>query len=158
MTDEMIPCSKFATHSSTRKAAILGYEGKTLLNAPLLAEVVELRREVAQLLGFKNWAAYILQVKSSSLPPPPSPLPLTSETVAKTPEKVFEFLDDLENKLRPLGEKEKSELLAIKKEDCEARGIAYVDELFLWDYRYYDRIWQEKNLGLGKSLLFHGEG
>lgn len=78
--------------------------------------------------------------------------------MAKTLEKVFEFLDDLENKLRPLGEKEKSELLAIKKEDCEARGIAYVDELFLWDYRYYDRIWQEKNLGLGKSLLFHGEG
>lgn len=71
--------------------------------------------------------------------------------MAKTPEKVFEFLDDLENKLRPLGEKEKRELLVIKKADCEARGIAYVDELFLWDYRYYDRLWQETNLGLGES-------
>lgn len=85
--------------------------------------------------------------------------------MAKTPETVFAFLDDLEAQLRPLGEAEKVKLLALKKEECEARGMAYEDELFLWDYRfvlpllfsiawltrarrYYDRLWLEKNLAL----------
>lgn len=55
--------------------------------------------------------------------------------MAKTPETVFAFLADLEAQLRPLGEAEKVKLLALKKEECEKRGIAYDDELYLWDYR-----------------------
>lgn len=59
--------------------------------------------------------------------------------MAKTPETVFSFLDDLESKLRPVGEAELVELLALKKEFHEARGWEFDGSFRLWDYRFYDR-------------------
>lgn len=131
--------SKYANLPATRKAAVLGYEGKTeKVNAPLLAEIVSLRRRAAVLLGKESWADHVLEVK-----------------MAKDSKTVFAFLADLNEKLRPLGIAEKQELLALKKEDCAERGIAYSDTLYLWDYRYYDRLFLEKSLSLGESRLSH---
>lgn len=110
----------------------MGYEGKTLVNGPLLEEVVRLRREAASILGYNNYAEWVLEVK-----------------MAKTPATVFDFLADLETKLRPLGESEKTELLALKKEIHAAKGWEFDGKLYLWDYRFYDRLWMEKNLQLG---------
>lgn len=54
--------SQYADVPATRRKAQLGYEGKTIQNAPVLDEVVKLRRKVAELLGFDNFADYILDV------------------------------------------------------------------------------------------------
>ncbi len=110
---------------------MLGYEGKTADNAPILEKVANLRRQAAQLLGYNNHAEYILEVK-----------------MAKTPKAVMDFLTDLETKLRPLGEAEKKTLLALKKDECDARGWGFDGELYLWDRTYYERLHLEKTLAL----------
>lgn len=136
-TPDIIPVFKYANDPATRKAAVLGYEGKTLQNAPLLDEIVTLRRESAKLLGFRSWSEYTLQVR-----------------MAKTPENVFNFLNDLEEKLTPLGEIEKLKLLELKKEISAARGEEFDGKtLNLWDYRYYDRLYLERTLNLDEEAI-----
>lgn len=61
-TPDIVPVFKFANLPSTRKAAVLGYEGKTLQNAPLLAEIVKLKQQAAEILGYKTHAEWILEV------------------------------------------------------------------------------------------------
>lgn len=70
--------------------------------------------------------------------------------MAKDSTTVKAFLDDLRTKLTPLGIAEKEKLLLLKKEEHLERGIDFDGVLYLWDYRYYDRLYLEKNLALGQ--------
>lgn len=121
---------------ATRKAAVLGYEGKNIVNAPLLAEIVELRQQAAGILGYSTYADYIIEVK-----------------MAKTSKTVLDFLDDLQAKLMPIGEMEKLRLLKLKEEECKERGWKYDGELRLWDYRYYDQMYLAKTLSLDEEAI-----
>jgi Zn-dependent oligopeptidase len=56
---------------------------------------------------------------------------------AETPENVKEFLGELSKKLDPLIKKEMSSLLALKEEECLARGVKSDGRINMWDYRYY---------------------
>ena len=58
-------------------------------NSDLMTEILTLRAELAQLLGFENYAAYSLATK-----------------MAETPEQVVSFLNDLAGMSRPQAEKE----------------------------------------------------
>lgn len=62
-------------------------------------------------------------------------------------------MDDLEERLKPIGKKDLKTLLALKKEVCEKRGLPFDEVLYLWDYRYYDRLFVEKSLSLDDSLI-----
>ncbi|KAJ8293989.1 Thimet oligopeptidase [Rhodotorula toruloides] len=135
-TPDITPIFKYAANAETRKRANLSYEAKTLANASVLSDIVKLRHEAAQLLGYKNHAEWVLEVK-----------------MAKKPSEVHAFLEDLESKLRPLGLKERETLLALKKEECEQRGWPFDDKFNLWDYRYYDRLHVEKTLDLDDNLV-----
>ncbi|KAM0786272.1 hypothetical protein ACM66B_001752 [Microbotryomycetes sp. NB124-2] len=135
-TPDIVPVFKYANVPETRRMAVLGYEGKTSQNTPLLAEIVKLRQQAAKLLGYESHAAFILEVK-----------------MAKTPKQVMDFLDDLETKLRPMGEKERDTLLALKKEEHEKRGWPVDGEFKLWDYRYYDRLYTEKTLNVDENKV-----
>lgn len=99
----------------------------------MLAEIITLRRQAAALLGKDNWAEHVLAVK-----------------MAKDATSVNAFLHDLRTKLTPLGIAEKEKLLLLKKEEHLERGIDFDGVLYLWDYRYYDRLYLEKNLALGQ--------
>ena len=99
-----------------------------------MRELAALRHEAAQLLGYANHAEWVLEVK-----------------MAKNPREVEAFLRDLEDKLRPLGLEERKRLLELKREEHEKRGLAQDDTFYLWDYRYYDRLFVEKTLDLGAS-------
>ena len=85
-------------------------------NAPLIARIVELRREVAALLGYKTYAEVSLVPK-----------------MADSPEQVLGFLDDLARKSRPFAEKDVAELRsfassALRLNALEAWDVAYVSE------------------------------
>ena len=45
------------------------------------------------------------------------------------------FLDDLETKLCPAGEREREIFLQLKKEEYAERGHLFDDEFYIWDYR-----------------------
>ncbi|GAA5998615.1 metalloendopeptidase [Rhodotorula paludigena] len=138
-TPDVFPLYKSAHLPSTRRRANLSYEAKTLQNVPLLREMVSLRNEAARLLGYANHAAWVLEIK-----------------MAKTPDAVDAFLADLEHKLRPLGLAERERLLALKREEHQRRGLpksADDDQFFLWDYRYYDRLFVERELDLDEDAV-----
>lgn len=62
-------------------------------------------------------------------------------------------MDDLEQKLKPVGAREREILLAIKKEEHAKLGLPFDGEFYIWDYRYYDRKYIEQTLDLDDSLV-----
>ncbi|KAG2009857.1 metallopeptidase MepB, variant 2 [Coprinopsis cinerea AmutBmut pab1-1] len=135
-TPDIFPIFKFAENPETRRRAQEGHESRLQINVPLLDKVLDLRRQIASLLGYKTWADYITEVK-----------------MIKSGKGVQDFLDDLESKLRPVGEKEKAILLELKKKDHEERGLPFDGNFYLWDYRYYDRKYIEQTLDLDDMVV-----
>ena len=83
-------------------------------NSPVMAEILALRHELAQLLGFDSYAFKSLATK-----------------MAEDPQQVLDFLTDLAKRARPQGEKELAQLRAFAKAEFG------VDELQPWDIAYY---------------------
>ncbi len=82
-------------------------------NAPLIARIVPLRREMARLLGYQNFAELSLVPK-----------------MADSPAQVLGFLDDLARRAKPFADKDVAELRAFAKAEL---GIA---DLQAWDIAY----------------------
>jgi oligopeptidase A len=82
-------------------------------NTPLIARIVELRREQARLLGYPSFADVSLVPK-----------------MAESPAQVLGFLDDLARRARPFAEKDVAELRAFAAKEL---GLA---ELQSWDLAY----------------------
>ena len=61
-TPDYVPVVKQAVLPETRKRANVGYESKTSQNGPLLSEIVRLRQEAAELLGYKSHSDWVLEV------------------------------------------------------------------------------------------------
>ena len=85
-------------------------------NTALIARIVELRRELAELLGYRNYAEVSLVPK-----------------MAESPEQVLRFLEDLAQRARPYAEKDVAELREFARrelglERLEAWDVAYASE------------------------------
>jgi oligopeptidase A len=97
-------------------------------NTALIARIVELRRELAQLLGYASYAEVSLVPK-----------------MAESPAQVLSFLDDLARRARPFAEKDVAELRAFAREklrlaSLEAWDVGYVSEkLRLERYAFSDQ-------------------
>ncbi|KAF5382609.1 hypothetical protein D9615_002965 [Tricholomella constricta] len=135
-TPDIFPVFKFAENPETRRRAQEGHESRLEVNVPLLSKALDLRRQIAKILGYNTWADYI-----------------TEEKMIKSGKGVDDFLNDLQEKLLPVGTKEREILLAIKKKEHEAKGIPFDGEFYIWDYRYYDRKYIEESLDLDDSLV-----
>lgn len=83
-------------------------------NRPLILELVRLRAERAELLGYPNWAAYRLETQT-----------------AREPETALDMMTDLGPAVRANTERE----AALIRERMRADGIE--DELQPWDWEYY---------------------
>ena len=82
-------------------------------NTPLIARILELRREDAAMLGYPNFAEVSLVPK-----------------MAQSPRQVLEFLRDLARRARPFAEKDLAELRAF------ARAELGLEKLESWDVGY----------------------
>jgi thimet oligopeptidase len=119
---ELFPILTNCKVESTRKAMEFASSAKCVdQNTPLLTEIVSLRKEEAELLGYEDHASLILDVK-----------------MAKNSSTVFKFLYDLNAKLEAPIEAEIARLLEIKKQDKAQRNESFSGELHLWDWRFYD--------------------
>jgi oligopeptidase A len=91
-------------------------------NGPLMDRILELRRELARLLGYANFAEVSLATK-----------------MAPSPEKVTAFLADLAQRSRPFGQRDRAEL------DEFARRRDGLAQLEAWDFAFYrERLRQER--------------
>ncbi len=85
-------------------------------NTPLITEIVNLRRELAQLLEFESYAAYSLEPK-----------------MADTPAQVMKFLEDLGVRAKPFAQRDLAELKAFARDKLgmpalEAWDVGYASE------------------------------
>jgi oligopeptidase A len=85
-------------------------------NTPLIARIVPLRREIAQLLGYRDYAEVSLVPK-----------------MAESSSQVLAFLDDLARRARPFAERDVAELREFSKtelniQDLQAWDVAYASE------------------------------
>ncbi|KAF7291588.1 Metallopeptidase MepB [Mycena chlorophos] len=135
-TPDIFPVFKFAQNPETRRLAYEGHESRLAINAPLVDRFLGLRREIAKVLEYPTWADYVTEVK-----------------MVKSAKNVVAFLDDLENKLRPVGIKDRETLLAMKEKEHAARGLPFDGEFYIWDYRYYDEKYIKSTLDLDDMLV-----
>lgn len=121
---DLFPVLKYAKKPETRKSAFIADDSKCPDNAGILIEAVKLRAELSKLLGYNNFSEYVLE-----------------ERMAKNPETVMSFLNDLKVKLRPLGEKEFDYLKSLKEKETGEK----VNNYYIWDQRYYHTKMLEKD-------------
>ena len=104
--------------ASGRKA----YQANEFNNEENIKKIAKLRFDRANLLGYTTHADYVLE-----------------ERMAKNPETVIEFLNDLLIKAKPFAEKEIKELADF------AKKIDGIETLQRWDHAYYaEKLKQEK--------------
>ena len=91
-----------------------GFQNDDLDNQKIVLDIANLRQQRAALLGYKTHAHYVLE-----------------ERMAKTPEKVIHFLNDLLEKATPFAKKEFENLSAFAYQNDD------IKELQKWDGAYY---------------------
>jgi oligopeptidase A len=93
------------------RASELGPSAGRFDNSPIIQEILPLRHELAQLLGFANYADYALATR-----------------MAKSAKQVLGFLDDLARRCRPAARREFSDLEEFAGRKLEAWDLAYFSE------------------------------
>ncbi|XP_040178573.1 thimet oligopeptidase isoform X1 [Rana temporaria] len=105
-------------------------------NNKILCELVKLREEKSSLLGFETHADFILEMN-----------------MAKNSKTVASFLDELSQKLKPLGEQERAVMWELKKKECEKRGLEFDGQINAWDMRYFMNQVEETTYSVDQNLL-----
>ncbi|WP_348694463.1 oligopeptidase A [Stutzerimonas balearica] len=98
-------------------------------NGPVMEEILDLRQELAKLLGYASYAELSLATK-----------------MAESPEQVLGFLRDLAVRSKPFAEKDLAELRAFAAE----QGL---DDLKSWDTGYYAEKLRQSRYSLNQEEL-----
>jgi len=107
-----------------------GFKNDELDNQDIVLKIANLRFERAHLLGYKTHAHFVLE-----------------ERMAKTPEKVNEFLNELLEKAKPAAKKE------FEKLETFAKELDSLDQLQKWDSAYYSEKLKQKLFSLDDEQL-----
>ncbi len=99
-------------------------------NKEIASKIVSLRVEKAQMLGYDTHATFVLE-----------------ETMAKTPETVQVFLNELMDAARPMSQLEAKNLQKL----INSRGEDF--KLEAWDWAYYTEILRKEKFDLDESQL-----
>lgn len=113
-----LPVLNNAGKEDTRKAYLLKYQTRAAdKNLSILDEMVRKRYELGKLMGYNSYAAYTI-----------------SRKMAKSPDKVWSFLNDLLNRTR---EKALQDEDLLKKQRNEETGVQSDLPVKPWDVNYY---------------------
>lgn len=131
------PITRKASNPKTRQRIEYAFNRRCIQeNTPILEELVELRKKMADLLGYPTHASYITELRMS-----------------KTAEAVSSFLSELCSKLRPLGDADLAEMLSLKEAECKELGHEYDGKINYWDMRYYMTMVEEKKYAVDQNKL-----
>lgn len=130
-----IPFMKYAKNRELRKELSLAFGSKGFHNDKLdnqnnVLDIVKLRFERANLLGYKTHADFVLE-----------------ERMAQTPEKVHSFLNELLEKAKPAAEREFQQL------ENFAKKIDGIDRLEKWDGSFYSEKLKQELFDLDDEKL-----
>ncbi|WP_298238493.1 M3 family metallopeptidase [uncultured Algibacter sp.] len=130
-----IPFITYADNRELRKKLSLAagskaFKGDDLDNQNNVLQIVKLRHERANLLGYKTHAHFVLE-----------------ERMAETPETVLKFSNELLEKAKPAAERE------FKTLENFAKELDNIDRLEKWDGAYYSEKLKQKLFSLDDEKL-----
>jgi len=129
------PFMKYANDRELREELFMAYmsksfKGDELDNRENIKKIVNLRLELAQLLGYNNYADYVLERK-----------------MAQNTKGVYQLLDELFEASAGVAKKEKAEVEAF------ARELGFNDEIMPWDWSFYSEKLKIKKFELDDEKL-----
>ena len=135
-TLDMPSYSPFMTYSTQRELRKQMYMARNTVcthdnsenNIEICKRLINLRREIAQLLGFKTFADYVLKHR-----------------MASNVRNVYRLLDNLIDAYKPTALQERDELKKIAKKE--------VDKIYPWDSGFYSHQLQMKKYNLDAEML-----
>jgi len=126
---------KFSSRRDLRKKLYLAYNTRSVGgkndNTSLIKEIVDLRMNVAAMLGYETYADYVLE-----------------ERMAKNRKTVETFLDELMTPSLPVAKKEIADILAFAKSE----GFEDI-ELQPWDFSYWSEKYRQKKYSINEEVL-----
>jgi len=130
-----IPFMTYAKNRELRKKLAIvfgkkGFQNNENNNEQVVLDIVTLRHQRANLLGYKTHAHFVLE-----------------ERMAETPEKVLSFSNDLLAKAKPAALKEFNTLQEY------AKKLDGIDQLQKWDSAYYSEKLKKELFNLDQELL-----
>lgn len=129
-----VPFMKYADNRSLRKDLYLAYNTKALGgefdNQNTIKKITELRLKIAQLMGYKDYAAYALHKR-----------------MAENEKNVYQLLDELLKAYKPKAEKEIAEVQAFAK----SKGADF--QVMPWDWSYYSEKLKEEKYSVNDEQL-----
>lgn len=130
-----IPFMTYASNRELRKRlsrafSSKGFKGDELDNQEIVKQIVNLKNERAQLLGYATHAHFILE-----------------ERMAESPEKVMGFLDEIQQYGKPGAEKDVAEVAAY------AKKLDGLTDLQRWDFGYYSEKLKKEKYTIDDELL-----
>lgn len=130
-----IPFVTYADNRSLRKEMAIAagkkaFQNNQFDNQQNIKDIVRLRHERANLLGYKTHSHFVLE-----------------ERMAQTPEKVISFSNDLLEKAKPAAKREFAELTAF------AAALDGIEQLEKWDGAYYSEKLKQKKFNLDDEKL-----
>ncbi len=130
-----VPFVTYANNRELRKKMSIAYGARAFKNdafdnQEIVLKIVNLRHQRAQLLGYPSHAHFVLE-----------------ERMAKSPENVVEFLNQLLEKAKPAAEKEFYEL------ENFAKKTDAINQLQKWDGAYYAEKLKKQRFNLDEEKL-----
>lgn len=121
---------KYGNNPDKRKELHEAYLTRAPENENIIEEILSLRKEVSELLGYKNYSEISFLTK-----------------MVDNSDQVFKFLNTLKDKSLPIAEKEDQELKKF------ARSEYNIDKLNPWDKSYYINKYKEKKFNFKQEEL-----
>ncbi|MGY6558020.1 MAG: M3 family metallopeptidase [Nitritalea sp.] len=130
-----LPFMTYSENRERRKELFYAYntkaaKGDALDNKALIQEILALRQERAQLLGYATYADFVLE-----------------ERMAQSPDAVLQFLEELLERALPKAKEEMATLEAF------AKATAGIDRLEKWDFAFFAEKLKKKEYAIDDALL-----
>ncbi len=127
---DYIPIMEYCKNRDIRKHFCMKFKSRCINeNTPIINQVFQLRREIAEIFGFENYSDYKLQ-----------------QSMAETTANVNKFLSELLEKVKPLHHLDMEQLTKLALAD----GIEHLE---IYDIAYYSRIFVEQTCAFDKEEL-----
>lgn len=131
-----IPFITYADNRALREKLYLAYSSKCshnngCNNLDLVKQIVNTKMEIAQLLGYKDYASYALRNR-----------------MAQTSEAVYKLLNQLIEAYKPTAQREYEEVQALARQE---QGANF--RLMPWDWSYYSNKLKDQKYNINTELL-----
>jgi len=130
-----VPFMTYAENRELRKELSIAFSSKAFKgdendNQEIVKNIVKLRNQRAQLLGYETHAHFVLE-----------------ERMAETPQKVMSFLEEIRTYGKTAAERDVKEVAAY------ARKLDKLDALQKWDFGYYSEKLKKEKYSIDDELL-----